>query len=490
MRYILSAFALFLSGYSFCQGDSDLFRYSKTDIQGGARFEAMGGSFGALGADLSSSQINPAGFGRFSTTQFTAALGYTRIDNSLLFQGKTTQTQDNLFKLNTLGFVYVMDESANQKGYLFSQFSLGYNKLHNYTNSFKYEGKQFESLLDDFASKAYGTGGSELYFTHPFSSSLAWETFTINPDPADPNGFIPALNNNGNQYHVREVETKGGMNEFFLSYSKNYMNKLYLGGNIGIRTLTYDEKINHHEDVMDTIGNTLRSFDYNYHLKTKGNGFNFKLGAIYLPQDNFRLGLAFHSATYYNLIDKTDADMVAVFTDQTRSINDSLKPYGDYKYRLRTPPKLVGSIAYIFGTRGCVNVDVEYVNYKLANLRSTKDIQNYQAYDFTNENADAKKVLKSALNIRLGGELVFNSIFFIRGGMRFSGNAYKNDINVELGMDKSYSGGLGYKSGNFVLDLSYRYSIYSRSYTAFYGSSSEHQLITNGLILSANYVIN
>jgi len=490
MKILMSTLVLFISIVSFSQGDADLYRYSKTDIQGGARFEAMGGSFGALGADLSSSQINPAGFGRYSTSQFSSSLGYSKINNNLLFNGNQSHTNGNLFKLNTLGFVFVVDESKNQKGFLFSQFGFGYNKLQNYTNSYRYEGEQFESLLDDFAAKAYGYQSSDLFVTHPYTSSLAWETYAINPAPNDANGYIPALYNNGNQYHHRQIDTKGGMNEYYISFSKNYINSLYIGGNIGIRTIRYDESMTHREDVMDTTGNTLRSFEYAYHLNTKGNGFNLKLGAIYLPQDNIRIGFAFHSATYYDLTDKTDADMVTFFTDQTHTLNDSLKPYGDYNYRLKTPPKFIGSIAYIFGTKGCINADLEYINYRWANLRSTKDVENYQPYDFTTENADAEKVLKSALNLRLGTEIVLNSIFYLRGGLRLYGNAYKKSVGVEIGIDKSYSMGLGFKQGKMNIDLSYRISNYSRNYTAFYGSSAEHKMSTQGIVLSANYAFN
>lgn len=490
MDKLLVVFVFFFFNYSFCQGDADLFRYSKSTIQGGARFEAMGGSFGALGADLSSSQINPAGFGRYSNSHFSAALSVTKKENSILFQGNTKEQQGNMVKLNTLGFVFVIDESLKQKGYLYSQFAFGYNKLENFKNSFSYEGQQYESLLDDFSVKANGISEEELFNQRPFSSFLAYYTYAINPSSSNPLIYSPDLSATGEQYHKREVVISGGMNEYFVSYSKNYLNTFYFGGNIGVRTINYDESIQHHEDVLDTIGTNLRSFDYKYHLNTKGNGLNLKLGAIFLPHDNLRIGLAFHTATYFNLTDKTDADMTSVFFNQTIGVNDSLKPIGDYNYRLRTPPKFIGSIAYIFGTKGCVNIDIEYINYKMANLRSTKDLENYASYSFTTENADAKKVLKSALNFRVGGELVLNSIFFIRAGMRISGNAYQSSIKVEKSTDKSYSGGLGYKQGKFVVDLSYRISSSSRYYTAFYKSFAEHELTTHGFVLSANYTFN
>ena len=48
---------------SRAQNENDLLRYSWIDPLASARVTAMGGSFGALGADLSCAGINPAGLG-------------------------------------------------------------------------------------------------------------------------------------------------------------------------------------------------------------------------------------------------------------------------------------------------------------------------------------------------------------------------------------------------------------------------------------------
>lgn len=50
-KIILFLSVLFISA-AWTQNEIDLYRFSKTTYQGSARFEAMGGSFGALGADL------------------------------------------------------------------------------------------------------------------------------------------------------------------------------------------------------------------------------------------------------------------------------------------------------------------------------------------------------------------------------------------------------------------------------------------------------
>jgi len=58
-------FALAIASFAMtsiqAQDITDALRYSQTDLNGTARFRAMGGAFGALGGDFSSLNINPAG---------------------------------------------------------------------------------------------------------------------------------------------------------------------------------------------------------------------------------------------------------------------------------------------------------------------------------------------------------------------------------------------------------------------------------------------
>ena len=63
--YFISLFFIF-SMHS--QNIEDAIRYSDGETQGTARFKAMAGAFGALGADISGISINPAGAAIFNTS--------------------------------------------------------------------------------------------------------------------------------------------------------------------------------------------------------------------------------------------------------------------------------------------------------------------------------------------------------------------------------------------------------------------------------------
>ena len=63
----------------------DVVRYSTENTLGTARFQAMGGAFGALGGDLSAINVNPAGSAVFNYSQFSVnGSNYNRNNDAFL----------------------------------------------------------------------------------------------------------------------------------------------------------------------------------------------------------------------------------------------------------------------------------------------------------------------------------------------------------------------------------------------------------------------
>ena len=484
MKYfsLVLAIPILLASSSFAQTEVDLYRYSNTFNEGSARFEAMAGSFGALGADIGCARINPAGFARYSTSQFSFGLNTVTSINKIDFQGAMTNSTATKLRLANIGFVITSDRSTRREGFLYQQVGFGYTGVANFNNKWNYSGQQFESLLDGFSSQAAGIAPIDLVTYFPFSSSLAYETYAIDYDGSN---YTPRLTS-GDMLHARSVETKGGMNELHFSYSANFLNKLYLGANVGVQFLRYEEITLHHEDLIDTVGVSLRSFDYTYNLATKGTGTNLKIGAIYLPTESFRLGLAFHTPTYFELTDKWNANMTATHADGIYTVPTTLIPSGDYKYRLRTPARIIGSIAYIFGTKGCINIDLEYLDYRWANFKSTTD-ETYAPYDFVPENKAADLRFTNALNMRIGGEIAFRTHYFLRAGY---GYFPKGDLAIrDFGgkADYLYSGGIGVRWNKWTFDATAKSLQQTKSYTAFQGSTANVNTNQLYIVLNAQF---
>ncbi|MFT5582104.1 MAG: hypothetical protein ACI9G9_001369, partial [Psychromonas sp.] len=370
---IILFFGVFIGFTAFNQNDGDLFRYSKTRLYGDARFNGMGGSMGALGANFGASQTNPGGFGRFSNDQISVGFNQSNLRNQMTFNGIETNTNRGLFNLDNFGIVFNTDESTTSTGFVYSQIALGYNRSNKFNSTYQYEGPEFNSQLDYFAGIASGFYPDELNTFFPFTTNLAYNNNSLEFDSSTLE-YYPKLTLNDTLYHNRSITNKGGMGEYYAALSGNYMNVLYIGGLISINSVRYESDLTHQETVINPSGGTqIETITYRSKLSTRGTGTKIKIGAIYTPLPFLRFGLAFHSPTYYELTDESEARMSAIVNGEFKDTPATDKPEGEYKYRLRTPTKSIGSVAFVYGKTLAINLDVEHVNYKTSNFRTTTD---------------------------------------------------------------------------------------------------------------------
>jgi len=92
MKYLLLTIAVIYSLNALAQSDIDALRYSSLTPGGTARALAIGGSFGAIGADFSTLSTNPAGLGgyRSGSLMFSPVLNLNTASSE--FGGNTTNT--------------------------------------------------------------------------------------------------------------------------------------------------------------------------------------------------------------------------------------------------------------------------------------------------------------------------------------------------------------------------------------------------------------
>ncbi|MNJ92064.1 hypothetical protein D3C87_97190 [compost metagenome] len=474
--------------FAFGQNEIDVYRLSNTYVQGSARFDAMGGSFGALGAESGCIGINPAGFGRSSVSSFSFGFSGTSVKTTSGFNGNASSMNAFNMRVPNIAATIVSDVSSSNSGLIYTQISFGLNRVANFNNSFNYTGTQTTSLLDVFANQAYGVLQSDIYSTLPYTSALAYDTWAIDTALGYDDYYSASLVPGGRTIHNRTVLNKGGINEWYLALSANYLDKVYFGASLSYNTINFSESLIHKETAIDTTGNseTLRSFVYQYDYKTKGGGLNLKIGAIFLPTDFLRFGLAIHTPTFYQLTDDYSADMQARHSYGINQIDPSLVPYDRYKYRIWTPTKFLGSMGLIFGDNGCLNVDVEYVNYGWGRLKSTTD-QAYAPYDYAAENTIVKEQLNSAVNVRIGGEWAINNTVFVRGGYGYYPKGDTLAKSYGKSFNQTISGGLGFRFNRVYLDLSVRYLMQSSVYKAFYESRTELDVINTTFNIGFQY---
>ncbi len=497
MKKTLIVFGLvFFCQLAVAQNENDVLRYSTTDIFGSARFEAMAGSFGALGADFSAIQINPASMGRFSSSQATVSFNSSFLQNDAVFNNTQTSSRDNKFALSALGVVLTRDVSQTNKGKRYSQLTLGYTRLKNFANYRKYEGDEYHSLLDVFANAGAGIPEADIFNARPFTTGLAYDVFALDYDPGSML-YIPRLTTTGDMHHVREITTTGGIGEYHIGYSENFRNKLYYGASVGIRRIKYEEYIDHTETLQDTVGVSLRSFNYTHNLKTKGTGVNIKLGVIYLPTEQFRMGLSFESPTLFAMEDEWSADMSAMHDTGENAVLEENIPHGKFNYRLKTPMKLRASFAYVFGMRGAINVDLEMARLpggKLkpaTNYNSGAGFAENNSYLFDTENDQVDQQFRTVLNTRVGVEYMIFKGLFLRGGFALLPQPYEKDMGRVETPNTTYAAGIGWEYKFLQIDLSYRLVYSTNDYYAFDPSQpanrTQFKTKTHNIVLTAGF---
>jgi long-subunit fatty acid transport protein len=123
-------------------------------------------------------------------------------------------------------------------------------------------------------------------------------------------------------------------------------------------------------------------------------------------------------------------------------------------YTLKTPGKLTGSLAVLFGNSGLISFDYSYKDY------STTEFRPKNEPDFGFQNEIISDELQAASTFRVGGEYRINN-WSLRGGYRFEQSPYANETTV--GNLNGYSAGLGYDFGSMKLDLAYTNSSYQEN---------------------------
>jgi hypothetical protein len=436
----------------------DALRYSSTRIEGSARAGGMGNAFGALGGDFTAVAINPAGLGIYRSAEFafTPYIGRTNVDASYL--GSVTNDYGYGFRLGNINYVGAIKAGGNsESGLVNINFGIGFNRLNDFNTKMMVQGARAgSSFLDYIAENANYNDWSDFY------EELAWKTDLLLQDENTKEYWHDIRDAGYGQSQRKSYRYSGVIDEYTFGMGLNFSHKMYLGLSLGISDLYFKESTVLREwDAQNNIP-YFNEFSFGSALRTSGMGYNLKIGAIYRPVDEVRLGLAVHSPTFYSLRDNFETWMESSITYDDGSENYSeSSPFLDYEYNLETPFKAVFSGAVILAKRGLLSFDYEYLNFGKARLKD--DTYNDQ---FINQNDDITELYRAVGNIRLGGEYRLTDLFSVRAGFEHYPSAFNSEAfgatqpNADYNYN-TYSAGLGYKSGGFFLDLAYRYSVSS-----------------------------
>ena len=444
------------------QDISDAVRFSQSEIQGTARFRALSGAFGALGGDMSAVAINPAGSAIFSRSH--ASFSGSNIDakNDTNYFGGLTNSSVSNFDINQGGAAFVFSNSNSNSPWKKFTLGIAYDRTNNYEDAWNAVGRNTNnqsidlyflsyadgvrlgdiSLLDgEFIEDAYSDIGSVFGFGHQ-QAFLGYQAFILEPDANDDDNTTYFSNlADGTFDHDYLYSSTGYNGKISFNLATQYEDNLYLGINLNSHFIDYQRSTSLLED--NSNGALITAIDFENNLSTTGNGFSFQLGGILKLSQEFRVGLTYDSPTWYTIEEETTQFIDSNEADSDiRFIGDIINIYPQYK--LKTPSKITGSLAYVFAKQGLISFDYSKKDYGNTEFTPNRDYN-----DLNNAIGD---VLTDASTYRFGGEYKHKQFAF-RGGYRIEESPYTNGLTA--GDLTGYSLGLGYNFGNTKLDVTY-----------------------------------
>jgi len=245
--------------------------FSNNDQNGSARFVAMGGAFGALGGDVSSMIINPAGISVFNGNNAAIAFQTRNTNIATNYYGNSLMTQEDFFNISNAGAVFTFENNIDNE---WSKFAFGVN--------FR--------ISTDFENRfnAKGNSGFSSFDNFPLDESQTPILYNISENQEFSNFY------------------NGELSELNFVFSGVYKEKLHVGAGLNFYDINFSQQVVLKENNTDGNENTLSARFYQENF-TNGVGFSLSAGFIYKPSKTIRLGLSYQSPTWFTeLIENTN----------------------------------------------------------------------------------------------------------------------------------------------------------------------------------------
>ena len=448
-RIILSLGLLALAASSKAQYHEDVFRYSRQNYQGTARSMGLAGAWGAVGADLSSASINPAGLGLYRKSEFMAAVSINSFSANTNYGG--TESSDYRLGFNIPNFGIAITNLSQYKGKSATEglvsysFAFGVNRLSDYQQNIEFSGSNRNTTVGDFLAQSAAGRDSAAFLSSDYDNTLAalaWRVRLIdNNGSASSYASIQKLQADTNYFvnHFQQMKTRGRSSEWYVSGGMNLSNIVYLGASLVFQDVSFNSKTTLNEELTSsTINNNIyKSASIYQYVNTKGSGVGAKIGAIIRPLDFLKIGASYHTPVILNLTDYYRNELTMVYSNGS-SFTEPTEDREDYfEYQIRTPSRYNVSGAVTINKFGLLTLDYEQVDYSSGKLSADN-------YSYAKENSRVQSLYDKATNIRAGLEVKHNDLRF-RAGYALLGSPFKSTyISNEDGKRNLISAGFGW----------------------------------------------
>ncbi len=512
------------------QSAFDAYSVSQTDLKGTARFMSMAGAFGALGGDLSVLNQNPGGIGVYRSSDLGLTFDWNVQRTSTGEGADLYKTKNTNFNFNNIGYVgtirtgsadvpnvnwgFTYNKSASFKRHYVGTMSSIQNSLTNFvagqTNAGLWTTDDLGAVQGGMDNNGNYANGYNPYqeSNAPWMSILAYNSYLINPNSSG-DSFDGLFRDGTTGRGEFEVEESGQVNEFNLSLGGNFRDMLYWGASLGIIDLKYDLYSYYGESLYNAnvpyidagnnerVGTGSADWGMENYLRMRGTGINFKLGFILKPVNEFRIGLAFHTPTFYSMRSEYNANTSYYYTangvgqgaQQIDGTAETDEGYvGTTEFNMQTPWKFMASVAGVIGGRGILSFDYERDFYPSMRV-------SYGGREDMAVTGDIKQYYKASDILRVGGEFKVTPQFSVRAGYSYQSSPYTTEIRndklnvVTAGTTLAYTldndiqyitAGVGYRYKAFYIDMAYVHKNRSSEYYAFSPD------VNNGVTVQSN----
>ena len=525
---------------SFAQGPYDAWLFSDNNYEGTARSVAMGNAFTALGGDLGSISINPAGsaVAGYSQISITPELTFsTNTAAGVPYDGSTDpyfqremKSRKTKFTVPNFGLTFNFNTGRKSGiknvtvGFVLNAANTWCEDI--YANGTNSQTSFLAALADDATREMDALNSNKPSYEQDYTkadylseqafdymnwqNTIAYRSGMISAFDTEGKKFIGAtetLLDNGdimqsgkvNQTYGRTVS--GSKYEYLFNLGMNVSDFVYFGANIGITSINYDYTHYFRERAIDADLFENRFYDsdgvehstyfkealYNHYYSAEGTGIFGKFGVIVTPMTGLRIGAAIQTPTSTTIKEQWQDRASTTFSD-SKFNGEADSDLGRSEYDFNSPFRANFGLAYTMGSFAIISADYEVAGY--GTMKYCTDISDMSEEDFDyflGVNETIKNTYGAAHYLRLGAEVRPFNVLSVRAGYNLGSSAVKKyydaDTDSYLDLNSTYtqniSFGLGFSSkGSFFADLACRYNFVTKEYIYPY---SDYLAESNGI---------
>lgn len=444
---------------------SDALLFSETHSTVSARSMGLGNALGALGGDVSTANLNPAGIALYRRMELSLSVGALFDNTTASFVENSTKDRTLQLSFGSAGLVFSSKIRRRNSDWKAINIGLTVNRIANYARDFTYQGTSTGSRIQSFAENATGLAPNDL---DRYEGWVAYQSYLIDTFGGFnyyPNGGISDSTFTTKYQNVRRT---GGVNELAFTIGGNYGNKLYLAATIGVDFMTMNEDRLYQETSDSTA---FQAMDFTENRNVKGTGINLKIGMIYRINKLVRFGLAVHTPTAYRLVDSYNTGLYG------RIVYNGNLQENEYKMQdvqpnvlqhdLVTPWVFLGSLGVVIPKRGFIGLDVEYTDYSWSSFSLLENERTAANNRFINNlNDRIQGAYQGVLKARIGGEIALG-IARVRLGYQFQTSPYQTSIEGVTDLRHDISAGFGFRWKHFFLDFAYNHTLRDFEYSPY-----------------------